>query len=451
MMLGVFLERYRNIKTENKWLKNHFGNENVFLYVVDFSYGGNGNVMGMYFAALSCAKLIGAHFVAVRRPGVPLPDKYLASFPLEFRHPNPLSRNESVSKIQTMGNCDSTFPWQSSDSGIYSNLDEIKQLIKNSINTFKDSEYGPGANRDTMMTNFSTFDISNYFFNENNNHVAFMPASKISNAVEKVKTKPAFGRPQRKDDIIRYVLENRNESRKEEVFLQHFTKKTPKDVQMPVIPDAAISIRCIDVLLGHTEQYSPYGFLNFNVYKQIIPIDASTIYIFTEPHFHGKTEVMEEVCLDIMTTLVVFLDHYYPNALVALKRAHQAEAIIALSHAPIVICPPSTFCIWPAMANVNNVHFAISGLLMSHRPLFVADNWDWIAYPHVHQFGHLSLQGLKRSTNFYTKQVSAILNVLISDGPYVSSLEDREKLSIVASERKLYDKRRLRGTNSTIN
>ena len=88
------------------------------------------------------------------------------------------------------------------------------------------------------------------------------------------------------------------------------------------------------------------------------------------------------------------------------------------------------------MVNINKVNFAISSLLMSHKPLYIEDNWNWIAYPHIHQFGHLPFENMKRSSLAYAKQINKIIAILLSEGPFVSSLEAREGLSMITKTKK---------------
>lgn len=152
---------------------------------------------------------------------------------------------------------------------------------------------------------------------------------------------------------------------------------------LPLVPTAAIMFRCVDILHWATPEYG-YGFINFNVYKQLIPDDASHIYILSEDLRYGPRPANKEACTELSKFLVEYIHDQFPTAVVALRRGHVMESFAMMSHARTLVSAPSTFSLWGGMANPNRVYLMTSG----ERPLFkdkpfVHSEFMWLTSPEV--------------------------------------------------------------------
>jgi hypothetical protein len=157
---------------------------------------------------------------------------------------------------------------------------------------------------------------------------------------------------------------------------------------LPLIPNAAILFRCKDILLGDPRTH-PYGFVNYNVYQQLIKQNATSIYILSEPlnylHNSSLSSLNIALCMKLTTALKDHLSVYFPTAVIALRRGHAMDSIAMLSFTPTVICAPSTFCLWPGIASNQSVFFA-PGLVIKTMP-FISANFHWLLEPHFIRLG----------------------------------------------------------------
>ena len=148
--------------------------------------------------------------------------------------------------------------------------------------------------------------------------------------------------------------------------------------RLPLVPSAAIMMRCVDIL--HFVQGQAYGFLNFNAYLQLIPQNSSTVYILSEPlSYLNFSSHNQRHCKEIGEFLVSFLRTHYPSSTVALRRGHPIDSVAMLSNTPVLISAPSTFSLFPGIANPNKV-YTMPGILYYDKP-FLHANFKWITYP----------------------------------------------------------------------
>lgn len=189
--------------------------------------------------------------------------------------------------------------------------------------------------------------------------------------------------------------------------------------RLPLVPSAAIMFRCVDIL--HYVQGMPYGFLNFNIYTQLIPQNASTIYVLSEPlNYLDHSNSNQHNCKEIGEFLINFLHKQFPKATVALRRGYPIDSVAILSNTHTLVSAPSTFSLFPGIANPNNV-YTMAGQLYYETPYLHA-NFKWITYPgliypgsHVHvnregavkKLKALFTAPLKRPVAFTTGQIVA--------------------------------------------
>jgi hypothetical protein len=155
---------------------------------------------------------------------------------------------------------------------------------------------------------------------------------------------------------------------------------------LPLIPDVAILFRCKDILRGTGRLY---GFLNWNVYRLLLKhIKPKTIYILSEPldYLSSSSNSSASVnCRHISTAMVDYLTELHPSALVAVRRGHAYDSVVMLARAKIVISAPSTFTVWPGLANPNKVFFH-PGNVIEFQP-FLSETFYWIPYPTAIRLG----------------------------------------------------------------
>jgi hypothetical protein len=154
---------------------------------------------------------------------------------------------------------------------------------------------------------------------------------------------------------------------------------------LPFIPDVALVFRCIDILTFSVPSH--YGFVNFDVYSNLVPSTAKNIYVLSESlHYLQKSEnnSKAEICINISLSLVEHLAERFPAATVALRRGYAMEHFIVIQKAPTVVCTPTSFCFFALLAGRNDGYFQ-SSCLVSWRP-FIRDNFHYIVAPPLHYF-----------------------------------------------------------------
>eukprot|EP01038_Epipyxis_sp_PR26KG_P013790 gene13790-18497_t len=298
------------------------------MYELRINEGGMGNCLGEFFEAVSCANIAGLHFVPFA-----INDAYKAyHFTKELHkiivHPNPVkSKAEAIKNIKA--SCiDTEFPWQNGNTLVIKNIPQVRQLFSNALHFYMAQEF-----------HHSFFNSSAFTSMKYPNTLNINGTSVIQNAT------------------------------------------------YPIIPDVTILFRCSDILHhGTKEIHSPYGFLNFNVYRLLIPSHVKHIYIISEKLNYGSNG---EMCINIGDRLIEFLSQSFPDAHIGMRRGHAWENLVLLTKSPISICVPSTFCIWPGIGRKPGegiLYYKKTGLCLAGKPE-VSDIFNWINYPPLVQFG----------------------------------------------------------------
>jgi len=191
----------------------------------------------------------------------------------------------------------------------------------------------------------------------------------------------------------------------------HIVPSKAGGTHLPLVPNAAIMFRCVDIL--HYVKGQPYGFLNFNVYTQLIPQNVSTIYVLSEPlTYMDHASSNQKNCKEIGDFLVTFLHTQFPSSTVALRRGFPIDSVAIMANTPLLISAPSTFALFPGIANRNKVYTS-AGLLYFDTP-YLGDNFKWITSPaliypgsHVHVNREGAVKKLKAFTTPLEKEVVA--------------------------------------------
>ena len=185
----------------------------------------------------------------------------------------------------------------------------------------------------------------------------------------------------------------------------------PVREMLPLVPSAAVMFRCVDILWFESKNAVGYGFLNFNAYTELIPNDATHIYVLGEELNYldlGKKD-SAIICANLTDFLVDFLHVRFPAAVVALRRGHVIESLTMVSKTQTLVSAPSTFSLWGGIANTNRVYLMASGKnpLLRDAP-FIRDNFMWLTYPELIQGGdHVPYQSLPPDKTF--KVLSGVL------------------------------------------
>lgn len=188
----------------------------------------------------------------------------------------------------------------------------------------------------------------------------------------------------------------------------------PAGSHLPLVPSAAVMFRCVDIL--HYVEGQPYGFLNFNIYTQLIPKNVSTIYVLSEPlNYMDHASSNQKNCKEIGDFLVTYLHTQFPTSTVALRRGFPIDSVAIMANTPMLISAPSTFALFPGIANPNKV-YTTAGLLYFDTP-YLGDNFKWIKSPaliypgsHVHVNRDGAVKKLKALfTTPLEKEVEAVV------------------------------------------
>jgi len=156
----------------------------------------------------------------------------------------------------------------------------------------------------------------------------------------------------------------------------------------PLFPDALILLRCADVLTWT----GGYGFVNFHVYKRLIPATARSIYINSEPlvynpMHHSQTSERQDLCRELAGELIAFLRVHFPTALITVRRGNAHLSMVQIARTAVVISAPSTFTLLPGLANTHahhNIYMLRTNLFANNIPdkdLSLSPQFHWINSP----------------------------------------------------------------------
>jgi hypothetical protein len=142
---------------------------------------------------------------------------------------------------------------------------------------------------------------------------------------------------------------------------------------LPVIPDVAVHYRCGDNV------YRNYGFMPFGAMKSVINSSDATIYVMAEHPGRKADHQRRQRCHVILDGLLDYLMQHYPTATVVLLRGDDMfEDLVRLTLAKKTICSASTFCLWPAAAQTNDVYYPATGLVGYENHLNYGSHFHWL-------------------------------------------------------------------------
>mmetsp|Transcript_13861 Transcript_13861/g.20747 ORF Transcript_13861/g.20747 Transcript_13861/m.20747 type:complete len:357 (-) Transcript_13861:1488-2558(-) len=129
-----------------------------------------------------------------------------------------------------------------------------------------------------------------------------------------------------------------------------------------------IQYRCSDILFMEGDKY---GFINFHVYSDLIPLNTKYITILSE---HSNRSHEGIICGNIIDALALYLETKFPFATILVQRGGDVmEAMLMLAQSPVTICSASTFCFWASLANKGIAYFPVSKLILGGNMIALRD------------------------------------------------------------------------------
>jgi hypothetical protein len=188
-------------------------------------------------------------------------------------------------------------------------------------------------------------------------------------------------------NIIQYSVQNYmklingNGNAMKYIVRKEDVSTVPEGTELPFIPNAAVHYRCGDNFVGE------YGFLTFNSISSKIKkhfnndnvnnIKDYTIHVMAENRSRKTIGIrkkgLAEKCDVILDSLHKYLIKEFPTikAIIVSRGGDINMDFARLSLSPVTICSVSTFCLWPAIGNINK-----GGVYFPKTKLILGGNWD---------------------------------------------------------------------------
>ena len=323
-----------------------------------------GNTLGYYFNDLACAAESGLHFVGanavfkIQQPEVleVAPDhanSFLKALTSIWVNPSPRSIPLALRDIKQKCNC-LQYCWENKDAPWSRQLDLVANVLNNAVDAYLshvDSSRGTIVNNSTDICR----NCESYSTLLHHRHpVNLTPVPSMHHAA------------------------------------RHSTH-SHLVTGLPLIPDVAIQYRCGDnVGFGKTR----YGLLPFRAISSRIPTSAKNIYILADAPTRNPRSVYSSRCGQIIEALLKHIIARHPSTLVLVKRGGDVFLDVArMARAKTLICSASTFCLWPALANTNVVHYPLTPLVLGAWTNYTAPvltkSFRWITdFEQIKEFKH---------------------------------------------------------------
>jgi hypothetical protein len=313
-----------------------------------------GNTLGYYLNDLACSDLAGSHFIGISKhfdisgfdpnnpnkalkapSGNPLHAAFFNGLADLVVHPSPLAPAAAKDIMRKQCHC-LQYCWENNEAPWIQRIDYISSHLRHAID-------------------------------------AYINAVKVSAKTEDLKTSL-----NNETDLV-YVKRSIIDLQQNEENLVPPTRIN--DVDLPLIPDVTIQYRCGDNIgFGKTR----YGLLPYRAFTSRIPANARKIYIIADSPTRSMYHVYSGRCSLIlahlgkpkhfllvtpaadMSLIMIgkYIHHAYPDAYVVIKRGGDLLLDYArLAYSTVTICSASTYCLWPALANQNTVHFPLTPLV----------------------------------------------------------------------------------------
>lgn len=163
--------------------------------------------------------------------------------------------------------------------------------------------------------------------------------------------------------------------------------------------ELVIYMRCGDIFkYGQAE----YGFLRYSVYKQLIPAGVRDISLVLSPiqdpgQPHGcrpKDCAFQAQCQAVYKDVTDWLKSNYPEAIVTSHFGEtQSQSLARMVFAKTLICNPSTFCLWPAIATQGRSYLNRGILYFNTAQPDLGKQTVWLDTPHVNMNEYMNRIG----------------------------------------------------------
>lgn len=153
--------------------------------------------------------------------------------------------------------------------------------------------------------------------------------------------------------------------------------------KLPTVPDVTIQYRCGDNI-GFSYIY---GILPFAAIISRIPPNSKYIYVLSDHPSRAVHSPYSGRCHLILKSLFEVLKESNPKSIIVVKRGGDLYVdYVRMALSKVLVCSASTFCLWPALANVQRggqVHFPLTALIASADNIHLAPknfgrNFHWI-------------------------------------------------------------------------
>mmetsp|Transcript_11377 Transcript_11377/g.11404 ORF Transcript_11377/g.11404 Transcript_11377/m.11404 type:complete len:475 (+) Transcript_11377:71-1495(+) len=342
---------------------------------------GYGNNFGKYMNSICCAYSAGLHSIAINMNAQDYPSSsaaytaYESALPPIILHPNPNTDYEGTAKSMRVCNAHEG-PWERHlPGGMYDRIELVGEIVNTAVEAYLSSEYGREPERQSIPDkNFSSISLpllSHKHRKKESHNISTSTTSDISYS--------------HSNKISENTSMNISQS-------STLNSSLSPSLSLPLLPEVVVVFRCVDIVKWNGD----YGFLNFNVYRHVIPSDARAIFINTEPlsynpmkHTDAKARV--DICVKLITRLSSFLSEHFPHASVSILRGNPHLSMCQINRASVVVSAPTTFTLFPAMANTRgHVYMGLTGLFADRKCVPLTEGFFWVTAPPVIRMSDLT-------------------------------------------------------------
>lgn len=315
-----------------------------------------GNYLGIYFDAIACADLVGAHYIAVNSQYIRESwaqidseatarfDAFLQALPsiIPSNHASTKEFGELRKDIDKKCPCQ-LFCWQNPAAAWV----QRTELIAQTFGTALKSYLGQYPRPNTLS---------------------------LKGGIDVLKTPPSTTVTPPPDSI------SSSSSSSASII----------PTSLPFVPDVIIQYRCSEIV-----HHDRYGFIPFSAFSpDRMPSNITTIYITTdhpnraEEFQFSKGKSNKEYCTKILNALADHLRTNYPAASVAILRGDDLfNDITRFTQAKVLFCSASTFCLWPALASsATAVYIPVSSVILEAQEKHMRPHVQWLSKPAMLRF-----------------------------------------------------------------
>lgn len=151
------------------------------------------------------------------------------------------------------------------------------------------------------------------------------------------------------------------------------------NVHPPPKSDAVVYIRCGDIL--QYAHHSEYGFLSYSAYKALVPPESKRITVIASPMQNPRRptdELHKGECSAMYDDLRLWLHETFPQAEIQLISTEPiSHSVFRMVFSEVLICNPSTFCLWPAIAAQGKAYLPKTPLFLGGTTPFLGNHVEW--------------------------------------------------------------------------